>query len=45
MSVAEREELEPDYCEEHGYELPCRACKLDYIDLYSDMKIQDGKEK
>lgn len=36
---------EPEMCEEHGCEKPCRACKLDLVDLYSDMKIQDAYEK
>ena len=36
---------EPDYCEEHGCEKPCRYCRLDNIDLYADMKIRDAKEK
>lgn len=44
MSVQDSEIEEPSVCEEHGNEQPCRYCRLDLVDLYADMKIQDAKE-
>jgi len=36
---------EPEVCNEHGVEFPCRYCRVDNEDLYADASIQDEKEK
>ncbi len=28
MSVTEKEEDEPEYCEAHGLPMPCRQCRI-----------------
>ncbi len=42
MSVVDVELDEPEFCEEHGEPVPCRVCRADLDDLYSDMKHQDS---
>lgn len=44
MSVPDHELDDPDYCERHGLELPCRECRRDWDDVRADWAIQERQE-
>lgn len=44
MSLSDRDLDPPEICDEHGYEKPCRACRLSQQDKYCDERYQDMVE-
>ena len=44
MSLPDHLLDEPDYCEPHGYEMPCWKCRLDRQNERAEERYQDRVE-